>query len=62
MHVAGRLNETSEDELLLAMDEGLLSGEEVAVLREEALRLRRGPLELLRERGRLSEDSVIGNG
>lgn len=59
MHVAGRLNETYEEELLLAMDEGLLSGEEVAALREEALRLRRGPLELLRERGRLSEDSLV---
>ncbi|WP_426753591.1 protein kinase domain-containing protein [Myxococcus sp. Y35] len=59
MHVAGRLSETYEEELLLAMDEGLLSGEEAAALREEALRLRRGPLELLRERGRLSEDSLM---
>ncbi|GHG81883.1 hypothetical protein GCM10012319_35550 [Comamonas sp. KCTC 72670] len=58
MHVAGRLSETYEEELLLAMDEGLLSGEEAEALREEALRLRRGPLDLLRERGRISEDSV----
>ncbi len=58
MHVAGRLSETYEEELLLAMDEGLLSGEEAAALREEAVRLRRGPLELLRERGRLSDESL----
>ncbi|MFP2963678.1 hypothetical protein ACLEPN_39610, partial [Myxococcus sp. 1LA] len=57
--MAGRLSETYEEELLLAMDEGLLSGEEVAALREESLRLQRGPLELLRERGRLSEDSLL---
>nr|WP_211194214.1 serine/threonine-protein kinase [Pyxidicoccus fallax] len=47
-----------EEELLLALDEGLISREEAAPLREEALRRRRGPLELLRERGRLTDDTL----
>nr|WP_225937477.1 serine/threonine-protein kinase [Myxococcus sp. RHSTA-1-4] len=47
-----------DEELLLALDEGLISHEEAAPLREEALRRERGPLELLRERGRLTEDTL----
>jgi predicted Ser/Thr protein kinase len=54
----GARNETYEEELLLALDEGLLSQEEAGALREEALRLERSPLALLRERGRLSEDTL----
>lgn len=57
MHAVGRKTELYEEELLLALDEGLLSHEEAAALREEALRLERGPLQLLRERGRLTEDT-----
>ncbi|MFP2927943.1 hypothetical protein ACLESO_22640, partial [Pyxidicoccus sp. 3LG] len=59
MHAAGRKTEMYEEELLLALDEGLLSHEELAALRDEALRLERGPLELLKERGRLSEDTLV---
>ncbi|MBJ6759714.1 protein kinase [Myxococcaceae bacterium JPH2] len=58
VRMAGRDAGTDEEELLLALDEGLLSQEEAAALRQEALRLARGPLELLRERGRLSEDTL----
>ncbi|WP_163999972.1 serine/threonine-protein kinase [Pyxidicoccus caerfyrddinensis] len=58
MHAVGRENELLEEELLLALDEGLVSHEEAAALREEALRLERGPLQLLRERGRLTEDTL----
>ncbi|WP_223637144.1 serine/threonine-protein kinase [Corallococcus sp. EGB] len=47
-----------ESELWLAIDEGLVSREEARVLREEALRLGRRPLELLRERGALSEQTL----
>ncbi|WNG61890.1 protein kinase [Archangium gephyra] len=54
----GAKREAYEEELLLALDEGLLSHEEAEALREEALRLERGPLELLRERGKLSEDTL----
>ncbi|WP_414640730.1 protein kinase domain-containing protein [Archangium sp.] len=43
----------------MAVAEGLLSREEAEALREEALRLGRAPLELLVERGRLSEDSLV---
>src|SRR5690349_10497011 len=55
----GAKREAYEEELLLALDEGLLSHEEAEALREEALRLERGPLELLRERGKLSEDTLL---
>ena len=55
----GAKQESYEEELLLALDEGLLSHEETEAIREEALRLERGPLELLRERGRLSEDTLL---
>ncbi len=48
-----------EEELLLALDAGLLSHEEAATLREEALRLARSPLELLKERELLSEDTFV---
>jgi predicted Ser/Thr protein kinase len=47
-----------EEELRLAVSEGMLSREEAEALREEALRLKRDPLELLLERGRLSEDTL----
>jgi tetratricopeptide (TPR) repeat protein/predicted Ser/Thr protein kinase len=55
----GAKQESYEEELLLALDEGLLSHEETEAIREEALRRERGPLELLRERGRLSEDTLL---
>ncbi|RKG73493.1 hypothetical protein, partial [Corallococcus terminator] len=48
-----------EAELRVALAEGLLSEEEAPALREEARRQARGPLALLRERGRLSEDSLM---
>ncbi|NBD07371.1 protein kinase [Corallococcus sp. c25j21] len=57
MHGAGH-QESYEEEVLLALDEGLLSSDEAAALREEALRLHRGPLELLKERGRLTEHTL----
>ncbi len=47
-----------DSELRMAVAEGLLSREEADDLRAEALRLRRPPLELLVERGRISEDSL----
>lgn len=47
-----------EMELRIALAEGLLSAEEAEALREEALRLNRSPLELLRERGRLTEQTL----
>ncbi|MCY1082822.1 protein kinase [Archangium sp. miwbw1] len=59
MSTTGARHEAYEEELLLVLDEGLLSHEEAEALREEALRLERGPLELLRERGRLSEDTLL---
>ncbi|NMO16366.1 protein kinase [Pyxidicoccus fallax] len=52
------MSERYEAELRHALAEGLLSREEAEALREEATRLGRGPLELLLERGRLSEDSL----
>jgi serine/threonine-protein kinase len=51
--------ENHEAELRLALAEGLLSREEADQLREEAGRLERSPLELLRERGRLSEETLV---
>ena len=48
-----------EAELRAALAEGLVSEQEADPLREEARRLGRGPLELLRERGRLSEGTLI---
>ncbi|WP_309895547.1 protein kinase domain-containing protein [Archangium sp.] len=47
-----------EAQLRLAVAEGVLSQQEVEALRSEALRLERDPLELLQERGRLSEDTL----
>ncbi|NOK23032.1 hypothetical protein, partial [Corallococcus carmarthensis] len=47
-----------ETELWLAIDEGLVDREGARALREEAARLRRSPLELLRERGVLSEETL----
>ena len=58
MHGAGRHQELYEEEVLLALDEGLLSSDEAAALREEALRLHRGPLELMKERGLLTENTL----
>ncbi|RKH56259.1 hypothetical protein, partial [Corallococcus llansteffanensis] len=52
------MNRDIEMELWLAIDEGLLPREEAAALREEARRLGRSPLELLRERGVLSEETL----
>lgn len=51
------MSDHDEVELRHALAEGLLSREEGEVLREEAARLGRRPLELLKERGRLSEDT-----
>lgn len=48
-----------ERELRAALAEGLVSDQEADSLREEAQRLERGPLALLRERGRLSEGTLI---
>ncbi|MHA7630215.1 serine/threonine-protein kinase [Corallococcus sp. M7] len=47
-----------ETQIWLVIDEGILSREESAALLEEALRLGRSPLELLRERGRISEETL----
>ncbi|RKH12089.1 serine/threonine-protein kinase [Corallococcus sp. CA053C] len=52
------MNRDVETELRLAMDEGLLPREEAAALREEARRLGRSPLELLRARGVMSEQTL----
>jgi serine/threonine-protein kinase len=46
-------------EVRIIIAEGLLSRHEAEALLEEARRLERSPLELLRERGRLSEDSLV---
>jgi len=48
-----------EVELRAALAEGLVSEQEAGTLREEARRLERSPLLLLRERGRLSEGTLI---
>ncbi|HEX5749734.1 MAG TPA: protein kinase [Archangium sp.] len=48
-----------EVELRAALAEGLVSEQEMDSLREEARRLERSPLALLRERGRLSEGTLI---
>ncbi|MGZ3457928.1 MAG: serine/threonine-protein kinase, partial [Archangium sp.] len=48
-----------EVELRAALAEGLVSEQEAGPLREEARRLERSPLALLRERGRLSEGTLI---
>jgi predicted Ser/Thr protein kinase len=47
-----------EEELNLALIEGILSREQVEPLRDEALRLQRSPLELLRERGQVSPETL----
>ncbi|QRK10426.1 protein kinase [Archangium violaceum] len=59
MGTTGTRPEVYDEELLLAVDEGLLSQEEAVALRAEALRLERSPLELLREQGVLSEDTLF---
>ncbi|ATB36472.1 hypothetical protein CYFUS_001887 [Cystobacter fuscus] len=48
-----------EVELRVALAEGLVSEQEADSLREEARRLERSPLALLRERGRLSEGTLL---
>jgi hypothetical protein len=53
------LTDASEAEFRIALAEGLLPQGEVDVLREEAHRLERSPLELLREKGRLSEETLV---
>ncbi|MBZ4419110.1 protein kinase [Myxococcus sp. RHSTA-1-4] len=52
------MSERYEAELRHALAEGLLSRDEAEALRAEAARLGRAPLELLRERGRLSDDTL----
>jgi predicted Ser/Thr protein kinase len=47
-----------EEELRLAVVEGVLTRDEADSLRTDALRLERSPLELLKERGRLSEETL----
>ncbi len=47
-----------EDELHLALIEGILTREQLEPLRAEALRVQRSPLELLRERGQLSPETL----
>ncbi|HZH75353.1 MAG TPA: serine/threonine-protein kinase, partial [Archangium sp.] len=47
-----------EMEIRIALNEGILTRQEAETLREEARRLGRSPLELLRERGRLSEETL----
>ncbi|NNB97299.1 hypothetical protein HI113_25685, partial [Corallococcus exiguus] len=47
-----------ETELWLAIGEGLVDREGARALREEAARLRRSPLELLRERDVISEETL----
>ncbi|MFL5346228.1 MAG: protein kinase domain-containing protein [Hyalangium sp.] len=54
------MNQDFEAELRVALAEGLLSENEVASLREEALRLARAPLALLHEQGRISEEMLVG--
>ena len=53
------MSEQYEAELRQALAEGVLSRDEVDALRTEAARRGLGPLEVLREQGRLSEDSLI---
>ena len=48
-----------EEELHCALAEGVVSREQVESLREEAVRLRRSPLDLLLERGQLSPDTLV---
>ncbi|MBZ4413811.1 protein kinase [Myxococcus sp. MISCRS1] len=55
---AGKTQERYEEELLLALDYGLVSAQEATALREEALGLGRSPLELLRARGGVSEHTL----
>jgi serine/threonine-protein kinase len=52
------MREAHEAEILLVLNEGLLSRDEAERLREDAARQGRGPLELLRERGRISPDTL----
>ncbi|MBN1208272.1 MAG: protein kinase [Myxococcaceae bacterium] len=52
------MQEDYEAELRMALAEGLVSREEAAALGEEARRLGRTPLELLKERGQLSDASL----
>ena len=53
-----RMSGGHETEIWLAIDEGLLRRDEAEALLEEARRVGRGPLALLRERGRLSEETL----
>jgi len=53
------MHDLHETELRIALAEGLVSREEVEKLREEARRSGRSPLQLLRLRGVLSEESLL---
>jgi len=50
--------EDLEAELRMALAEGLLTREEAGALREEALRLGKSPMALLKERGVISDESL----
>jgi tetratricopeptide (TPR) repeat protein/predicted Ser/Thr protein kinase len=54
------MNPVHEAELEMALERGILSPAEVPPLREEARRLKRSPLELLRERGLISDETLAG--
>ncbi|MCP3103010.1 protein kinase [Myxococcus sp. K15C18031901] len=53
------MSEQDENELRHALAEGLVSREEAQALREDAARMGLRPLDLLRARGRLSEDTYV---
>jgi len=52
------LHDQHQEELRIAVAEGLLSQEEAATLSEEARRLGRSPLMLLHQRGRISDQTL----
>lgn len=52
------MNRAHEAELHIALAEGILAAEEANALGAEARRLRRSPLELLGERGRVSAETI----
>ncbi|MDC0712115.1 protein kinase [Stigmatella sp. ncwal1] len=52
------MHDPHEEELRIAVAEGLVSRQEAATLGEEARRLGRGPLTLLHERGQISDQTL----
>jgi serine/threonine-protein kinase len=52
------MHEDFEAELRMALAEGLITREEVEPLREESLRSGKGPMELLKARGLISDESL----